>query len=50
MAEHHPPGETEIGVTEARQGVTGHHVWVVLTVGLALAGIAGVILYFTVGT
>ena len=35
--------------TEARQGVTGHNVRIVLGVSVALAVIAGVILYFTVG-
>ncbi len=41
---------TKIGADEARQGVTGHNVRFVLAVGLALAVIAGVVLYFTVGT
>ena len=36
--------------TEARQGVTGHNVRIVLGVSFALAVIAGVILYFSVGT
>ncbi len=35
--------------TEARQGVTGHNVRIVLGVSFTLAVIAGVILYFTVG-
>lgn len=35
---------------EARQGVTGHNVRFVLGVGLVLAALAGVLLYFTVGT
>ncbi|MHB2168887.1 hypothetical protein [Alsobacter sp. R-9] len=50
MVDQHEPVEREIGVNEARQAVTGHHVWVVLTAGLILAGIAGIVLYFTVGT
>ncbi|MFO1148400.1 MAG: hypothetical protein U1E62_08485 [Alsobacter sp.] len=43
-------GRTELSVTEARQGVSGHNVRVVLFSGLGLAFIAGVILYFSVGT
>jgi hypothetical protein len=35
---------------EARQGVTGHNVRYVLGIGMTFAIIAGVILYFTVGT
>ena len=35
--------------TRARQGVTGHNVRYVLVIGMALAIVAGVILYFTVG-
>jgi len=34
----------------ARQGVTGHNVRTVLAVGLLLALLAGVVLWFTVGT
>lgn len=41
---------TRIEVNEARQGVTGHNVRIVLAVGLALAAIAGFVLYFTTGT
>jgi hypothetical protein len=41
---------TRLDTNEARQGVTGHNVRIVLAAGLLLAGIAGVILYFTVGT
>ncbi|WP_158266737.1 hypothetical protein [Alsobacter soli] len=33
----------------AKQGVTGHNVRYVLTIGIALAIVAGIILYFTVG-
>ncbi|WP_188518980.1 hypothetical protein [Alsobacter metallidurans] len=33
----------------AKQGVTGHNVRYVLGIGLGLAIVAGVILYFTVG-
>lgn len=36
--------------TEARQGVPGHNVRIVLFTGLALLFVAGVILFFTVGT
>lgn len=43
------PPETR-SVTEARQGVTGHNVRYVLGIGLTFAIIAGIILYFTVGT
>jgi hypothetical protein len=35
---------------EARQGVTGHNVRYVLFIGLAFAVVAGVVLYFSVGT
>jgi hypothetical protein len=41
---------TKIDVDDARQGVTGHNVRIVLAFGLALAVLAGVVLYFTVGT
>jgi hypothetical protein len=41
---------TNIGAEAARQGVTGHNVRIVLAVGLALAVIAGILLFFTVGT
>lgn len=50
MTTQREPGERDIGVNEARQAVTGHHVWVVLAAGLILAGIAGIVLFFTVGT
>lgn len=36
--------------TEARQGTTGHNVRIVLFTALALLVVAGVILFFTVGT
>ena len=42
-------GGGRISPVEARQAVTGHHVIRVLVFGLALAVVAGVILYFTVG-
>ena len=42
-------GGDRITPVEARQAVTGHHVIRVLVVGLALAAVAGLILYFTVG-
>lgn len=42
-------GGDRISPVEARQAVTGHHVIRVLLVGLVLAVVAGVILYFTVG-
>jgi hypothetical protein len=35
---------------EARQGVTGHNVRYVLFIGMAFAIVAGVVLYFSVGT
>lgn len=41
---------TNIDAEAARQGVTGHNVRIVLAVGLALAVIAGIVLFFTVGT
>jgi hypothetical protein len=43
-------GHTELNATEARQGVSGHNVRAVLFSGIGLAIIAGVILYFSVGT
>jgi hypothetical protein len=43
-------GHTELNTTEARQGVSGHNVRAVLFSGIGLAIIAGVILYFSVGT
>jgi hypothetical protein len=50
MATQQPGDRPEIvDRTQARQGVTGHNVRYVLFTGLALAIIAGVILYFSVG-
>ena len=40
----HSDGQIIIGTTEARQGVTGHNVRVVLLVSLSLAVTAGVVL------
>lgn len=40
----------EVDTVEARQGVSGHNVRIVLGVGLALAVLAGVVLFFTMGT
>jgi hypothetical protein len=42
-------GPERIRPVEARQAVTGHHVFRVLAGGLVLAILAGVLLYFTVG-
>ncbi|WP_293863575.1 hypothetical protein [uncultured Alsobacter sp.] len=42
-------GATRINPVEARQAVTGHNVIRVLTMGVGLAVVAGIILYFTVG-
>ncbi len=46
----HERDEVTLRETEARQGVSGHNVRFVLGVGLTLAILAGVVLYFTVGT
>ena len=40
----HSDGQVIIGTTQARQGVTGHNVRVVLMVSLLLAVTAGVVL------
>lgn len=45
-----PDGAERVTPVEARQAVTGHKVINVLGAGLTLAILAGVILYFTVGT
>lgn len=42
-------GPEQKTTVEARQGVTGHNVRYVLFIGMGLAILAGVILYFTVG-
>jgi hypothetical protein len=40
----HSDGQVIISTTEARQGVTGHNVRIVLMVSLLLAATAGVVL------
>ena len=49
MSEQVPDEPTRSNQTRARQGVTGHNVRYVLSVGIGLAILAGVVLYFTVG-
>ncbi|WP_406854162.1 hypothetical protein ABEG18_16585 [Alsobacter sp. KACC 23698] len=49
MSDQLPDEPTRSNETRARQGVTGHNVRYVLSMGLGLAILAGVVLYFTVG-
>ncbi|WP_460448657.1 hypothetical protein [Alsobacter sp. SYSU BS001988] len=49
MSDQLPDEPTRRNETRARQGVTGHNVRYVLSMGLGLAILAGVVLYFTVG-
>lgn len=49
MAAKDPDDPILIDEVQARQGVTGHNVRIVLFVGAFLAVVCGIILYFSVG-